>query len=148
MGFSVSGAAAIIFASMFIAFGMWFTATSASFDRVTEAQDLRTDDTLEASNTDINVSTAEYDTTSNRLTVQINNTGATEVSLNATDLLVDNQRRDGWAANATVEGISGTDLLLAGERATIEIDGISQPDRVKVVTSSGVSSAADVEVVT
>ena len=148
MGFSVSGAAAIIFASLFIAFGMWFTAASNGFDAVTEAQDHQTESTLETANTDFEIVTAEYDNPT--LTVEANNTGATVVSLDETDLLVDGEFVDGWESDATVgpQNDAGTDLWQAGEQLTITVDLAATPSRVKLVTPSGVSTTSTVTEVT
>jgi flagellar protein FlaF len=143
MGFSVSGAAAIIFASMFIAFGMWYTAADNSFSRVTDAQDAQSESSLETSNTAIEIISASY--SSGTLTVEINNTGTTQLSLNQTDLLIDGQYETDWqAANATVAGDGSTDLWLPGEQLTITLDRASQPDRLKLVTESGVGASAEV----
>jgi len=143
MGFSVSGAAAIIFASMFIAFGMWYTAADNSFSRVTDAQDAQSEGSLETSNTEIAIVSASYN--SGTLTVDVNNTGTTQLSLNETDLLVDGQYETDWqAANATVASDGGTDLWLPGEQLTITLDKASQPNRVKLVTESGVAATGEV----
>jgi len=108
MGFSVSGAAAIIFASLFIAFGVWFTATANSYDRVAEAQELRTDGTIESGNTAVEIVSATYNESGNQqLAVAVNNTGAAGLSLNATDLLVDGAFVDGWQPGAAVDGNAG-----------------------------------------
>jgi flagellar protein FlaF len=146
MGFSVSGAAAIIFISLFIAFGMWFTAASNTFEQVTEAEEMQADSTLESSNTELEITSATYNESGNRqLVVTANNTGAEGLSLNGTDLLVDGVFVDGWQPDAEVEGNSGTDLWLSGEQLQITLDR-SQPQRVKLVTESGVSATATVEV--
>jgi flagellar protein FlaF len=145
MGFSVSGAAAIIFASMFIAFGMWYTAGTNSFERVTEAQDDRSDTVLETRNTDVEIVSTSYNTSGNEnVTVRVNNTGAAQLSVSETDLLVDGSYETGWETNATVAGERGTDLWLAGEQFTINVTKPSRPDRVKVVTDTGVSDTAGV----
>lgn len=146
MGFSVSGAAAIIFASMFIAFGVWYTAADNSFHQITDAQDAKTDGTLDMANTAIEISVAEYDETAGVLTVEVNNTGATERSLSATDLLVDGEFVRGWEVDAQVQHNSETDLWLPGETLTIELE-YDETARVKLVTSAGVTATADVEVV-
>jgi len=147
MGFSVSGAAAIIFASLFVAFGMWFTATANSFDRVGEAQELRTEGTIESGNTAVEIVSATYNESGNQqLVVAVNNTGAAGLSLNATDLLVDGAFVDGWQPGAAVDGDTGTDLWLAGEQLTITRDPAGAPARVKVVTESGIADTATVEV--
>lgn len=145
MGFSVSGAAAIIFASMFLAFGMWFTASSNSFDRVVDAQDFQTEGTLEASNTDVSIVSATYNETGNdRLVVTATNDGTTELSLAAADFLIDGTYVEGWQTDATVENDLDTDLWLAGEQLVIDVEREQAPDRVKLVTQSGVADSAEV----
>jgi flagellar protein FlaF len=147
MGFSVSGAAAIIFASMLVAFGMWFTATANSFDQVSESRELRTDGVLESSNTAVEIVSATYNKSGNgRLVVEVNNTGAAGLSLNATDLLIDGAFVEGWQPDATVDGNGGTDLWLAGEQLTVTRDPATAPDRVKIITPSGVADTGAVEV--
>jgi len=144
MGFSVSGAAAIIFASMFIAFGAWYGAASNSFERVNEARQLQADDVRETRNTHVAISEATYDAGTDQLTVVVDNTGGSQLTLNGTDLLVDGRYVEGWQADATVEGDGSTDLWLAGEALTITVPRSSQPDRVKVVTDTGVSNTSEV----
>lgn len=147
MGFSVSGAAAIIFASMFIAFGVWFTATSNSFDQITDAQDVKTSGTLDQANTAIEVAATTYDADAGEnglLSVEANNTGVSSLSLEATTLLVDGELQRGWEADATVEGDSTTDLWLSGETLTISVEFEAAPDRVKLVTETGVAVTAEV----
>lgn len=144
MGFSVSGAAAIIFVSLFIAFGVWFTAASNSFGMVTDAQNDRAVGALEAGNTDIEIASATYNATTNTLTVEANNTGTTELSLTKTDLLVDGVYVSDWEQNATVENVSDTDLWLAGEQLSLSIEQDESPDRVKLATPSGVAASAEV----
>lgn len=143
MGFSVSGAAAIIFASMFIAFGVWYTAADNSFNQITDAQDARTGGALEQANTDVEVASATVE--AETLTVAVDNTGAVELSLAATDLLVDGEFVADWEADATVEDSTETDLWLPGETLTIELTVDVEPERIKVVTGSGVATTAEVE---
>lgn len=144
MGFSVSGSAALIFVGLFIAFGMWHTASANSFERVAEAEADRTDATLAQQNTDVAITTAAYNGTDDELTVEVRNDGATGLSLSTSDLLVDGEYVTGWRDGATVAGDGSTDLWLGGETVTITIDRTSQPDRVKVVTETGVSATSEV----
>jgi len=139
MGFSVSGSAALIFAGLLIAFGMWHGAASNSFERVSEAQSDRSDGLLDQTNTAVVVDSAS--TADGDLTVEATNTGSTALSLNGTDLLVDNEYQTDWRANATVDGDAGTDLWLPGERLTAEVAAGSGPGRVKLVTEAGVTDA-------
>lgn len=143
MGFSVSGAAAIIFASMFIAFGVWYTAADNSFHQITDAQTAQTDGALETANTEIAVVSATFET--DTLTVQVNNTGVSTLSLRGTDLLVDGEFVQDWESDAEVLGNEETDLWLSGETLTVELTLTEAPARVKVVTESGVGTTAEVD---
>jgi len=139
MGFSVSGAAAIIFATMFVVFGMWYTASANSFEAVTDAEKERTDAVRDTQNTDIAIQSVTYDDANDEVTIEVNNTGAAQLSVEETDALLDGQYQEGWQDGATVEG-QDTRLWLAEETLTITITGVgSQPGRVKVATEHGVS---------
>jgi len=145
MGFSISGSAAIIFVGMFVAFGMWHTAASASFERVTDAQKASTDSVLETRNTALNVTNATYSAGANELLVNVTNAGTSQLRLANVDLVVDGEYVADWQSGATVAGASGTGLWLAGERLSITLTGVAtQPDRVKVVTGTGVAATAEV----
>jgi flagellar protein FlaF len=148
MGFSVSGAAAIIFASMFVAFGVWFTASANSFDQVSEAQDQQTESLIDSENTEILIVSATYNESGNELLrIDANNTGATGLSLSETDLLVDGEFVDGWQGNwsVNVNGNTTTDLWLSGEQLSITRNLATAPSRVKIVTEHGVAETATVE---
>lgn len=148
MGFSVSGAAAVIFLSTFIAFGMLYTAADNSLHEVIDAQDDRTDRTLETKNTAIEITSAEFvegeDGAQDEVNVTATNTGATALSLEATSLLTDNTFQQSWEDDATVDTDSDTDLWLPGETLSVTVPVDDQPDRVTLTTSSGVSATAEV----
>ncbi|MFB6083633.1 MAG: hypothetical protein ABEJ94_05260 [Halorientalis sp.] len=144
MGFSVSGSAAIVFVGLLIGFSLLYGAVADSFERVSAAQDARTDDALRTENTAINVTSAEYDGTTDRLTVLVENTGATTIGLNATDFIVGNDYVTGWQDSATVAGQSDTWLWLPGERLNITIRTSDVPSQVTVVTGTGVARTAEV----
>jgi flagellar protein FlaF len=139
MGFSVSGAAAIIFATMFVVFGMWYTATANSFEAVTDAEKERTDAVRDTKNTEIAIQSVTYDTVTDEVTVTVNNTGTAQLSVEDTDVLLDGQYQTGWTDNATVEG-RDTRLWLSGETLAISITDVTTlPGRVKVATAHGVA---------
>jgi flagellar protein FlaF len=144
MGFSVSGSAAIIFAGMILAFGILYGSVSDGFERVSDAQESRADDALDTGNTAINITSAEYDGTDDRLTVLVENTGATGIGLNETDFLVENDYITDWRASATVENQSDTRLWLPGEQLNITIRTSDVPARVTVVTGTGVARTTEV----
>jgi flagellar protein FlaF len=144
MGFSVSGAAAIVFAGMLLSFGVFYAATANSFERVSEAERGETDRIVDSRNTAIDITLVERDDTTERLTVHVNNTGAEGLTVNGTDFLVDNDYATGWQGNATVNGDGETDLWLPGERLNITIRQSATPSRVKLATERGVADAAGV----
>jgi flagellar protein FlaF len=145
MGFSVSGAAAVIFAAMFISFGMWYTASANSFEQVTEAKADRTDAAVETMSADVEITSATYNASGNEeLVVAVNNTGATQLDLDSTDLLVDGEYRSGWQGAATVDGNADTRLWLGAEQLRITLSLPARPDRVKIVTETGISDTAEV----
>ena len=143
MGFSVSGSAAIVFAGMFIAFGLFHAAASDSFERVSEARQDEGDTALDQQNTAIVVNSAGYDNGTDQITVEVENTGASTLSLNGTDILVDNEYITGWQSGATIGTNAETDLWLPAETVTVTLSQTTRPEQVKVVTAHGV---ADTEV--
>ncbi|QSG07041.1 flagellin [Halapricum desulfuricans] len=144
MGFSVSGSAAIVFVGLFIAFGTFYSASTNSMEQVTDANTDWQDRQLAQHNTQIDVASAVYDNETDSLVVEVDNTGATSLSVEATDLLVDNEYRTAIQSR-DVGGDSATDVWASGQRLTFNVSATSLPDRVKVVTESGVAAT---EVVT
>jgi len=141
VGFSVSGSAAIVFAGMFIAFGLFHAAASDSFERVTEARQAEGDTALDQQNTAIVIRSATYDNGTDQISLDVENTGASALSLNGTDVLVDNEYVTGWQSGATIGSDSDTDLWHPAETVTLTISATTRPDRVRVVTAHGVADA-------
>jgi flagellar protein FlaF len=139
MGFSVSGSAAIIFAGMFIAFGVFYSASSNTIEEVTDARGDWQDQTLAQQNTDVDIAEATYNASTESLVVTVDNHGSTTLSVAETDLLVDNAYQTTFQ-NRSVDGDTTTDLWTPGTRLTYNVSMASQPDRVKVVTGTGVSA--------
>lgn len=147
MGFSVSGATALILFGMFIAFGVAFTAAANGFELVTEAQDDRDDRALALQNTDIEIDKLEEDN-GDLAEVVVNNTGSTALSINESALLTNGTVVERGAYDTSIDGnVEETDLWLPGEQLVIDnFDNevtTSTPIRVKYVTEYGV---ADTEV--
>jgi flagellar protein FlaF len=145
MGFSVSGSAAIIFAGMFIAFGMFYTATANSVEQVSDARQAASEDRLEQQNTAIEITSAVIDIDEGELQVTVENTGSRALSLEDTDVFVDGSYRTDWQGPATVgpDDDGSTDLWLP-EEALVANFSLGSADRVKVVTESGVSDTSGV----
>lgn len=143
MGFSVSGSAALVFAALFVAFGVWHGAATESFERVSDAREARADDALDERNTDLRIDTARY--AGGTLVVRATNTGSVALSLNATDVVVDNAYRTDWQADAEIDDRTlATDLWLPGETVNATFATGGPPDRVTVATENGVADAREV----
>jgi flagellar protein FlaF len=139
MGFSVSGSAAVIFVAAFIGFGMFYSATANSFERVNDAREDQRDRLLDQQNTDISIISATWNSTGeDNLVVTVDNTGSETLSVEETDLLVDNDYYSGY--DTTVDDEGSTDIWASQEQLTITVRSLSsQPDRVKIVTENGVA---------
>lgn len=144
MGFSVSGATGIIILGLLIALSFAFTSAANGFERVSDAREDRHERLLDQQNTAIEVANATYNGTAGELTVEVNNTGATELSVEHTSLLVDGELRTN--ASTDVEGDAATDVWLPGEQLTFVVETSTRPGRVKVATETGVA-ALETEVV-
>lgn len=142
MGFGVSGASAVIFLGLFIAAGTLYTTTSDVAEVVGDAHHDDRERLLDRRNTAVNVTDAVYDT-SDTLNVTVENTGTHTLSVNATTVLVANEYVS--TANATVGGDASTDLWGPGQTLELTVSNVTvTPDRVKVVTETGVADAASV----
>lgn len=140
MGFSVSGATAILFLGMIVSFGIAYSAASNSFERVSDAYDDETERMLDQQNTEIEIANVTWNASGNEyLNVSVQNTGSTSLSVEDTDLLVDNVYQESYVER-TVDGDPDTDLWLPGETLNYTVSVDSEPDRVKVITETGVSA--------
>ena len=145
MGFSVSGSAAILFIAAFVSVGILYSAAYNGYERVQDADASHGERVLEQRNTDVNVTNVTYNSSEGQLTVNVTNQGSTSLSVNETDLLVDGEfySRDSYE-NWSVGGQSNTTLWLPGETYSITLNISSEPGRVKVVTSTGVTATEGV----
>jgi flagellar protein FlaF len=144
MGFSVSGGFAVLVVGTFIAFGIFYGATANAGERVTDAQQAAFEDRLDQQNTAIDVTTATWYDGNTTLTVEVENTGETALSVDDTDLLADNDYLSRPFAAETVDGDGATDLWLPGEELRVEADLAGQPDRLTVVTERGIADGREV----
>lgn len=139
MGFSVSGATAIIFIGMFISFGMVYSATANGFEEVSTARATAAEQVLDQQNTRINITNTTYNATMEQLSISVNNTGSTALSVTTTDFIVDNDYQQSFV-DQTVDGDGTTDLWLPGETLTVNVSVPPTPTRIKVVTENGVAT--------
>lgn len=146
-GFSTSGSLLIIFTGLFIALGGLYTATANTGERLADATDDQQEEFQDVQQSNIEAS-AVWNETSSNLTVRINNTGETTLSVDAVDVVVDGEYVAlGDFDRVEVEG-SETGIWRPEEQLTLEGDATltSAPDRVKVVTGAGVADTATVVV--
>jgi flagellar protein FlaF len=145
MGFSISGATAIVFLGVVIAFGSAYPAIVDSTEAVSGAQGQQSDRLLERQNSDITVLAASYNRSNDTLAATVANNGTTALAVDAVDILVNGTYRE----DATVEVVDATDstVWLSGEtvRVTVPVTPATDGDtvRFKIVTGPGV---ADTEV--
>lgn len=142
MGFSVSGATVILFIGAFISFSIAYGAVNNGVERVSDAYQEDTDRVLEQKNTALNITdtTVANTGTGLYLNLTVNNTGATSLDVEDTDVLVDGSFVTG--ADVETEEIDGdgdTDLWLPGESLFVNVSVATEPERVKVVTGPGVA---------
>jgi flagellar protein FlaF len=155
MGFSISAATALIFASLFLAFGIFYPAMANGYERVEEADAAKADQNLEQAQTDITLIGTTSKFTGNgdlqELNITARNTGQTTLTVSEIDILI-NGSYVVWTRGDTndevlidVEGDTDTDLWLPNETATIVYGAQSgktgdvSPVNFKVVTEHGVS---------
>jgi len=144
MGFSVSGATAIILIGGLIAFSFAFSAVNNGYERVSEAQQQQEDRQLLQTNSDVGIANATHDATASELTVHVNNTGSAVLTIEELSLLVDGTYRGNLTTS--VDGDNETSVLLPGEQLVMTLEQTTQPDRVKVVAGTGVA-ATETEVI-
>lgn len=144
MGFSVSASAGVVFLGVFLAAGIVYPAAANGFEQVSDARHDAADRALAQANTDVTVTNATYNTTTETLVVNATNDGTTSLDVGDATLLVDNEIPAPANTTVAVEGDVDTDVWLPGETARFEVDLTSAPNRTQVVVDHGVRDASDV----
>lgn len=144
MGFSVSGSVAIISIGVLVAFGVMFPAVVDSSHQVSEAQSTQSERILDQQNTEITIDNATYDGTN--LTVDVVNEGTVALDVEETDVIVDGHyvtpdETTVYQSLNKTGGEATTSVWLSGEVLEVTVAVDPRPDRVKVVTETGVSDA-------
>lgn len=147
--FATSASLLVVFVGFAIAAGALYSVTANTQERLHEARDDAREHHREVRLTAIDVTDATWDGGAANLTLRIENTGETTLSVADADTVVDGTYVgvDGYERVA-VEG-HRSDLWRPGEELVLEdadtVAGFpSAPDRVAVVTGPGVSDAAEV----
>ena len=152
MGFSVSASFAVAAIAGLIALSLLYPAVSTGFEQVTEAEQDAGERRLNALNTDINVTRACVDGATNRLEVDVENVGATELGVDRTHVLVNNDYQL-TAVSRSVDGNPNTGVWAPGQTLELVYDVSGQriiesipvdPGRVTVATEHGVRSSKGV----
>ena len=141
MGVSVSSSFAVIVVGAFVAFGVFYSASANSFERVQEANQGQNERFDRVQDTGITVTAAEViDSTPCTVRVNATNDGETALALSDTDVLVDGIYATDWAEDTRVEGDRNTSDWFPAERLSLNVTVDGTPERVKVVTGSGVAA--------
>lgn len=155
---------AIVGFSVFLVFGMLYTAGWNVLEDVDDATDAELAADVERFQTEFNVTQVRWDEGDpvvdgdERLILTVNNTGSTTLPVSGTDLLVDGRYVPYSSENVstTVDGVDtdvwtpGTTLRIVVEdgfiRSTFDIDltADAKPDRVRFVAVSGLASSRPV----
>jgi flagellar protein FlaF len=145
MGFSVSGATAVLFVGLLVSAATLYPALDRGTERRSDAVAARDERALDRQNTAVETVDVTYDASTDTLTVVVANTGAQTLAVPEVDLLVDGAYAT--PAGTTVAGDASTDYWAPGQNLTLTRSTATAPDRVKVVTGPGVAVTSGVEVV-
>ena len=145
MGFSVSASTGIVIVGLFLAFGMFYPTMTNGLEAVSGAESDRTDRFLDQQNTEIELqnATKQDDGGGWTVTVTVTNTGATALSVETVDLLIDNQYMN--TTTTAVEDNETTGLWLPSEALEIQATVDTEPARVTVVTDHGIRVSSTID---
>lgn len=143
MGFSTSGAMAVLFVGLLVAVGIAYPVLETAHDRRASAIDDRDERALDIRNTGVAID--EIETVDEEIVlIRVENTGTTTLSVDETDLLINGDyiERSEYETEVNEED---RDLWQPGE--TLEVFDLEDGDgnRVKIVTENGISVAEEVE---
>jgi flagellar protein FlaF len=139
MGFSTSGSVAVLFVSMLVMMSTLYPVVETANERMSDASDDRNERSLDRYNTAINVTNVSYNGTAETLTILVNNTGSTTLSVDETDVLLDGAFQTGYTKR--VDGDATRTIWAPGEQLELELDGVTgAPGRVKLVTEFGIAA--------
>lgn len=140
MGFSTSAAAAVIFVGVFVSLGIVYPAATGSFEQVSDAMESREDRVLNQRNSNLDIDSATYNDSADRLRINVTNTGTVTVGVDDTDLLIDGEIQVN--RSTAVEGVEGRSIWAPGETVTITVENQAAiPERVTVGNEYGVADA-------
>lgn len=155
MGFSVSGAVALLAIGLIVTAGMVYGTAFDELGTFASIREENGDDLLRRQNTAINITnislTEDVSQELATVTVDVENEGSVALSVNGTDILIDNEyiQQNSSDVLIEVEGDSSRDTWEPGETLHIEVTKAkyftSNPDRIKIITETGVAEDAPVD---
>jgi flagellar protein FlaF len=149
MGFSVSGATALLFVAFLLSFGTFYTATMGAVEQVQEAQIDKQDSSLTTLNTEIDILSAEYSGNDGELTITADNTGAEPLNVTDVSLLVNGTYTEFGTGDVTLSNPEGELLWVPQQRLVLTISEENPPsfsdgETVKLVTENAVADTAQI----
>lgn len=139
MGFSVSASTALIFAALFLSFGIFYPAMVNSVERVNDARSDQADDLLDQQNTEIEFGDIDDGSGGSPGTIDVNNIGTTTLSANGVDLFINGEYRNRSDYTTEIDGNADTDVWAPGQTLTITGANFGSGDDILVVTDNGIS---------
>ena len=142
MGFSVSGATAVVFIGLLVSAAALYPAVDHYTERHADALAADDERSLTRQNTDIEIAAAATSGDTTTLTVDIDNTGASTLAVSKVDLLV-----DGTIVvpdEAAVDGTTITNGGAKGERGKLTGEK-GRETCVKITTGRGVAATVEGE---
>lgn len=150
MGFSVSGATALLFVAFLLSFGTFYTATMGATEQMQEAQIDKQDNSLATLNTEIDILSAEYSGNDGELTITANNTGAEALQPTDLSLLIDGNYTSFGQENVSISDSPEDELWAPQQQLTITLGDDDIPidptggETVKLVTENAVADTAQI----
>ncbi|MDY6965233.1 MAG: hypothetical protein SVM80_04595 [Halobacteriota archaeon] len=134
MGFSVSAAVAIFLIGFLVMASSSFTLVSNSAELVNDGRKEQQNRMLDELQTDINITSIDYNLTLQRLIIEVVNTGSIILDAGEVNLLI-----DGDLITEDI-ALSPAKVWIPEKTLTINVTSVaSSPSRVKVVTENGIS---------
>ena len=142
----------LVFAALLVALGSLYTATANTVERVKTAEGELLDQRQEVLETDIEVTSAEFDQSADSLTVAVRNTGDTTLSVSDASVTVDSRYQP--LAGFETKTVAGepSEVWRPNETLRLVDQDTGAPlgdagDHVRIVTGTGVAALSEVATV-
>jgi archaellum component FlaF (FlaF/FlaG flagellin family) len=143
MGIEISASYAVLAFALFICVGLMYGSVSNATERITNSLEDERGQSDTFRQMDITITGADY--AAGTLRVSVKNTGTAELSISATDILVDGRYITDGSRDSTIVGENTTDVWASGETLELRVD-LPPPEYVKIVTEYGVAARIPVDV--